>query len=62
MQITGLLLVLISLKCAESAKILGVFPFPGVSHYILASKIMKGLAEAGHDITMITPYKLKDPP
>ncbi|XP_030764407.1 UDP-glucuronosyltransferase 2C1-like [Sitophilus oryzae] len=49
-------------KSVESAKILGVFPMPGGSHYILASKLMKGLAEAGHDITIITPYKLKDVP
>ncbi|XP_018579875.1 UDP-glucuronosyltransferase 2B15-like [Anoplophora glabripennis] len=46
----------------EGARILGVFPFFAPSHYILGSTLMKGLAEAGHDVTIISPFKEKNPP
>ncbi|XP_050293077.1 UDP-glycosyltransferase UGT5-like [Anthonomus grandis grandis] len=49
-------------KTTECARILGAFPMPGQSHYILASKLMKGLVKAGHDVTMISPYEMKDVP
>lgn len=38
-------------------RILGVFPIPGRSHYFLGSALLKGLAEAGHDVTIISPFK-----
>ncbi|KAL1491842.1 hypothetical protein ABEB36_012377 [Hypothenemus hampei] len=50
------------LSCGESYKILGVFYFPGVSHNILSSKLMKGLVAAGHDVTMIATLPMKDVP
>ncbi|CAG9767341.1 unnamed protein product [Ceutorhynchus assimilis] len=62
MLIKAIFLVATALSCTESYKILGIFPMPGISHYILASKLMKGLSEAGHDITMVSPYALKDLP
>ncbi|XP_030764394.1 UDP-glucuronosyltransferase 2B19-like isoform X4 [Sitophilus oryzae] len=46
----------------ESARILGVFPMSAGSHYILDYKLMKGLADAGHDVIMLTPYKQENPP
>lgn len=46
----------------DGAKILGVFPFPAPSHYMLGSTLMKGLAEAGHDVTMVSPFVEKNPP
>ncbi|CAH0546756.1 unnamed protein product [Brassicogethes aeneus] len=39
------------------AKILAIFPFPTYSHYILGSKIMKKMAERGHEITIISYFK-----
>lgn len=59
-----ILLVIIGtvLASSECAKILGIFPIAAISHNILSYKLMKGLAEAGHDVTMISPYPLKDPP
>ncbi|CAH1375675.1 unnamed protein product [Tenebrio molitor] len=47
---------------AESAKILGIFPVPATSHYILGSALMRGLAERGHDVTVINSYGEKDLP
>lgn len=38
-------------------KILGIFPTPARSHYILANTLMRALAEKGHDVTLISPFK-----
>lgn len=46
----------------ETSKILGVFPLATGSHYNLYSQLMKGLAEAGHEVTMVSPYRFKEPP
>lgn len=48
--------------CVDAYKILGVFPFAAHSHYALGSRLMKALAEKGHDVTIITPYREKNPP
>lgn len=45
----------------SSYKILGVFPFAASSHYIVGSALMKGLAEKGHDVTIISAYKEQSP-
>ncbi|XP_066259818.1 UDP-glycosyltransferase UGT5-like [Euwallacea similis] len=52
----------IFLQGASSAKVLGVFPFPAGSHYILANKLMTALANNGHEITFITPFPTKETP
>lgn len=63
-----LLLLLFCFLCAfliydaDSAKILVVYPMAGRSHYILGNSLAKGLAEAGHDITMLSPFTEKNPP
>lgn len=45
----------------SSYKILGVFHPPCRSHYIAGNALMKGLARAGHEVTIITAFKEKDP-
>ena len=62
MEIVTLLLVILSLKSTDGAKILGIFPVPAPSHYILGSSLMRGLAEKGHDVTFISPFPEKNPP
>lgn len=57
-----LFLFLTTVNYSQGAKILGVFPFAAPSHYMLGSALMKGLAESGHDVTMISPFSEKDPP
>ncbi|XP_030748578.1 UDP-glucuronosyltransferase 2C1-like [Sitophilus oryzae] len=54
--------VILLAQNGQSANILGVFPMGASSHYILASKLMLGLAEAGHNITFISPYEFKTQP
>ncbi|KAJ8938225.1 hypothetical protein NQ314_011554 [Rhamnusium bicolor] len=46
---------------SDSAKILGVFPTAAPSHYILGNALLRGLAEAGHNVTMIKAIKKIDP-
>lgn len=57
------LLILISALFAvsHSAKILGVFPTMAKSHFIVGSALMKGLAERGHDVSVISPFPQKTP-
>lgn len=62
MKILSLISLIVLLKITECARILGIFPTSGRSHYILGSSLMKGLAEKGHDVTVISPYPEKDPP
>ncbi|XP_058461327.1 UDP-glucosyltransferase 2-like [Malaya genurostris] len=46
----------------EGAKILTIMPLGGKSHDIIGSAFAKTLAEAGHDVTVITAYPVKSPP
>lgn len=45
----------------ESAKILCVFPSPGRSHVLVGQALLKGLAKRGHEVTMVSPFKLPKP-
>ncbi len=45
----------------ESYKILGIFHTTSKSHYIAGGALMKGLAEKGHDVTVISPYPQSKP-
>lgn len=47
---------------ATGYKILGLFPHPGVSHFNAFQPILKGLADAGHEITVISHFPEKNPP
>lgn len=58
---TFVFLVCCLLANVNSYKILGVFPFAATSHYIVGSSLMKGLAEKGHDVTIIAAFKEKSP-
>jgi hypothetical protein len=40
-------------------KILGVFPFGSASHYAIGEATLKALAEAGHEVTMISVLETK---
>ncbi|XP_065157289.1 LOW QUALITY PROTEIN: UDP-glycosyltransferase UGT5-like [Atheta coriaria] len=45
----------------DGSKILGIFPMPSKSHYILGEALLRGLAAKGHQVTMISPYTLDKP-
>lgn len=46
----------------ESARILGIFPYPSKSHVILGQPIFVELAKRGHEVVFISPFPLKNPP
>lgn len=54
----SLIIILLTLfTSTENARILGVFPLSGKSLNILYHKLMKGLADAGHDVTVVSAYQ-----
>lgn len=58
--------LLLTIFCASSQsngyKILGLFPFPAISHNTFFHPIGLALAEAGHNVTMVTYFPDKNPP
>lgn len=55
-------ITLLTVLCAaRSARILGVFPTPSVSHQIVYQPIWKELSLKGHQVTVLTPSPLHDP-
>lgn len=56
-NISTIIILLTFFACAENARILGVFPLSGKSLNILYNKLMKGLADAGHDVTVVSAYQ-----
>ncbi|XP_066156036.1 UDP-glucuronosyltransferase 1A8-like [Euwallacea fornicatus] len=62
MKIIVVLSLFAFLGQSQCARILGIFPVPGISHNILSSKLMKGLVVAGHDVTMISAIPMPDVP
>lgn len=45
------------ISVVNSYRILGIFPHPAKSHYIVGDALMKGLAAKGHEVTMISPHR-----
>jgi hypothetical protein len=62
---TRLLLLLIAcLLCAstpDAHRILGLFPHQGRSHFTFFHPIMRALAEAGHEVTVVSEFPIKEP-
>lgn len=58
-RVIVLLAVLIAVS--DASKILGVFPTPGKSHFIVMQSLMKGLVKAGHEVTVISAFPQKTP-
>ncbi|XP_062540705.1 UDP-glucosyltransferase 2-like [Armigeres subalbatus] len=56
-----LILAFSSRAVVDSAKILCVYPSPGRSHVLIGQVLLKALAERGHQVTMVSPFKLSKP-
>ncbi|XP_041771527.1 UDP-glycosyltransferase UGT5-like [Anopheles merus] len=56
------LLLLGSTPPSQGARILGILPSVGRSHYIIGAGLMKALLDAGHEVTIVSPYPMKDAP
>lgn len=60
MKISNMLVLVIYFWLAyvgESSRILGVFPSPGYSQFILAERLMTELANRGHEVIVICPFE-----
>ena len=44
------------LTLANGLRVLGIFPHPAVSHFNAFRPILKGLADAGHDVTVLSHF------
>lgn len=53
-----ILFVLICVICCDvdAYRILGVFPVASQSHFYVGNALMEGLAEKGHDVTVLSPF------
>ncbi|XP_062548927.1 UDP-glycosyltransferase UGT5-like isoform X2 [Armigeres subalbatus] len=51
-----------TLKHVSSYRILGLFAHPGLSHFKVFHPIMRGLAEAGHQVTVVSYFPSLDEP
>lgn len=59
--LTGLLWMgFMIIGMCQSANILGVFTFPGKSHSIMSEIVMTELARRGHNVTVITNFRLNE--
>lgn len=54
------LILLLATHSASSYKILMVFPSFSPSHLIIATAPMRGLAEAGHEVTVVSSFPQKE--
>lgn len=54
-----ILITVCTLKILSAAKILAVFPSDYKSHFFIGRSIVKTLADRGHEITFISPFKLE---
>lgn len=51
-----------TITSTHSLKILGLFPNPAYSHFLVFNPIMRALSDAGHDVTVVSPFPDKDAP
>lgn len=56
-----LLLVITTISQVFSARILGLFPCPSISHQVTFQPIWKELSLRGHSVTIISPNVIKEP-
>lgn len=56
-------LTLLYLLCQNviGYKFLAMLPTTSRSHYYIGQNLMKGLAEEGHEVTVISPFKVNKP-
>lgn len=55
------LYILMWIDYVFTLRILGVFPIPSHSHFIGGFRVMKELADRGHDVTLISSFPQKIP-
>lgn len=54
-------IIAIQFQHGHTFKVLGIFHKTAKSHFIAGSALMKGLANAGHEVTIISNYPQSNP-
>ena len=54
-------ILLLIVQNNEALRILGIFPLPGKSHFIMCESLMRGLAAKGHQVDVYSHFPLKKP-
>jgi len=54
--------ILISVNSSLSSNILAFLPSKARSHYGAFEPLLKELAEKGHNVTVLSPFSMKNPP
>lgn len=57
-----ILLLLHNIDIISSANVLAIVPLPSKSHWIFSRPLLMELVKSGHNITIISPYPVKNPP
>lgn len=57
-----LILLITTSSSVQSLRILGLFPHPGLSHFHFFHPIMRALADAGHDVVVVSHFPDKNSP
>lgn len=55
-------ILMVYMERSRSADILAFYPFPGISHHRVYWPLLKELAIRGHNVTMVSPFQMADPP
>lgn len=58
-MISSVIVLLLLLAHSYSYNILAVFPAVSTSHFKVGEALVLGLAKAGHNVTLISPYDYK---
>lgn len=61
MNFLSVILLCVLYQNVSSYRILAILPAPSKSHTYIGQSLMKGLAENGHDVVVISPFKEKNP-
>lgn len=61
MKTVHLLILFCCFGIIKGARILAVFPLAGPSHFAMFGKLMKGLAEKGHEVDVVSYFPQKTP-
>ncbi|KAJ9574470.1 hypothetical protein L9F63_008358, partial [Diploptera punctata] len=59
--LTSVILIIVSHE-VTSARILGLFPYTGKSHFQVSGALMEGLARRGHQVVVLSHFPMKHPP
>lgn len=57
----ALLIICVNFGFLQCARILGIFPFPGASHFAMHGRIMRELAKSGHEVDVVSHFPAKAP-